>query len=52
MVTTGGELITDVLLLYTPGAGATLFGVGVRGLAATDEGSLTESRSIPPTSEM
>ena len=53
IVTTGGELITDVLLLYNPEAGGILFGVGVRGLVAavTGEGSLTDSRNIPPTSE-
>ena len=51
IVTTGGELITDVVLLYSPVAGGTLLGVGVRGLV-TGEGSLTDSRNIPPlTSE-
>ena len=46
-------MIADVLLLYNPGAGGTLLGVGVRGLVAavTGEGSLTDSRNIPPTSE-
>ena len=45
-------MITDVLLLYNPGAGGTLLGVGVRGLVAavTGDGSLTESRNTP-TSE-